>query len=105
MDYLLFYDLAPDYMERRGTYREAHLALAWSAQASGHLVLGGALANPPDCAVLHFRADSPSVVEAFAEADPYVRNGLVARWRVREWTTVVGDAAATPVRPQARQST
>jgi len=26
-------------------------------------------------------------------------NGLVARWRVREWTTVVGDLAKTPVQP------
>ena len=104
MDYLLIYDLVPDYVERRGAFREAHLAMAWSAQASGHLVLAGALANPPDCAVLHFRADSSSVVEAFAKSDPYVINGLVARWRVREWTTVVGDAAATPVRPQARPS-
>jgi uncharacterized protein len=36
----------------------------------------------------------------FARADPYVKNGLVTRWRVRPWTTVVGpSAAATPVRP------
>jgi uncharacterized protein YciI len=28
--------------------------------------------------------------EAFARADPYVRNGLVTRWRIREWTTVIG---------------
>jgi uncharacterized protein len=25
-------------------------------------------------------------------------NGLVTRWRVREWTTVVGEMASTPVR-------
>ena len=30
-------------------------------------------------------------------ADPYVRNGLVTRWQVREWTTVVGPNAAAPV--------
>jgi len=27
---------------------------------------------------------------AFAKADPYVQNGLVKSWKVREWTTVVG---------------
>lgn len=32
--------------------------------------------------------------------DPYVTNGLVSKWRVREWTTVVGEDASTPVRPE-----
>ena len=39
--------------------------------------------------------------EAFAQADPYVREGLVLRWRVREWTTVVGDLALQPLPPPA----
>jgi uncharacterized protein len=97
MDYLLFYETAPDYLERRGTYRAQHLKLAWDAHAKGDLVLAGALANPADGAVFHFRGDSPAAAEAFAKADPYVLNGLVTTWRVREWTTVVGDAATTPV--------
>lgn len=99
MDYLLFYDTAPDYLERRGNFRAEHLALAWNAQAKGHLVLAGALAHPADGAVFHFRGDSPAIAEEFAKADPYVCNGLVTNWRVREWTTVVGDNASTPVRP------
>jgi uncharacterized protein YciI len=103
MDYLLFYDVVPDYVERRGPFRDEHLSLAWGAQAKGQLVLAGALANPADGAVFHFRGDSPAVAAAFAQADPYVRNGLVTRWRVREWTTVVGDAAANPVRPDMKR--
>lgn len=97
--YILFYELAPDYLERRGQFRDAHLALAWEAVGRGELVLGGALAEPADRAVLLFRAASPAVVEAFAAADPYVSHGLVRSFQVREWTTVVGDAATTPVRP------
>jgi uncharacterized protein len=104
MDYLLFYEVAPDYLERRGTFRAEHLALAWAAQAKGDLVLAGALAHPADGAVFHFKGDSPAAAEQFAKADPYVRNGLVTRWRVREWTTVVGDAASAPVRPDTRHS-
>ena len=50
-------------------------------------------APAPDTAVLLFRGDSPAAAERFAAADPYVANGLVARWRVREWTTVVGKDA------------
>jgi uncharacterized protein YciI len=98
MHYLLMYDVAPDYTQRRGAFRHDHLSRAWEAHARGELVLGGALADPPDGAVLLFKGDSPAAAEAFAKADPYVLNGLVTRWRVRTWTTVVGDDAATPVR-------
>lgn len=98
MHYLLFYDYAADYLERRAEFRAAHLSLAWQAQARGELILAGALADPTDGAVLFFQADSPAAAEAFAAADPYVVNGLVTRWRVRPWTTVVGENASTPVR-------
>ena len=102
MHFLLLYDVAPDYLERRGTYRDEHLALGWAAHERGELVLGGALADPVDGAVLLFRGDSAAVAESFAQADPYVRHGLVTRWRVRPWTTVIGADAANPVRPTGR---
>jgi len=101
MHYLLFYEVAPDYVERRIEFRTEHLTLAWQAHARGELVLGGALANPVDLALLLFQGESSAVAERFAEADPYVRNGLVKRWWVRPWTTVVGETAASPVRPGA----
>lgn len=97
MHYLLIYDTAPDYLERRGEFRNEHLALALAAHARGDLVLAGALADPPDHAVLLFEGDSPAAAEAFAHADPYVKNGLVVKWTVREWTTVVGDRAQVTV--------
>jgi uncharacterized protein len=99
MHYLLTYELVSDYVERRGEYRDEHLTLAWAAAERGELLLGGALADPVDGAVLLFEGASPAAAEAFARADPYVRAGLVERWRVREWTTVVGDGASKPVRP------
>ena len=99
MHYLLIYDLADDYLERRPQFRSEHLALAWNAVDAGHMVLGGALADPVDTALVLFTGDSPAAAEAFAKADPYVANGLVKRWRVRPWNTVVGPLCATPVRP------
>lgn len=96
--FLLFYDLASDYLERRGQYRGEHLRLAWEAHQRGEIVVAGALAEPADGAVLMFTGEDSGVAERFAAADPYVVNGLVERWRVREWTTVVGGLAATPVR-------
>jgi uncharacterized protein len=98
MHYLMFYDFTPDYLERRGQYRAEHLELAWAANERGELMLGGALANPADGAVLLFKCDSPSVPERFAQDDPYVQNGLVTRWHIRAWTTVVGRDAQAPVR-------
>ena len=93
------YDFAPDYMERRAEFRNEHLALAWQASDRGEVVLGGALADPPDTGLMLFQCDSSAPAERFAQADPYVRNGLVTRWRVRKWTTVIGRDASTPVRP------
>ncbi len=98
MHYLMFYEFTPDYLERRGQYRVEHLKLAWQANERGELVLGGAFADPADGAVLLFKCDSREIPERFAAADPYVKNGLVIRWHVRAWTTVVGRDAATPVR-------
>jgi uncharacterized protein YciI len=92
MHYVLFYDVVPDYVEARAPYRAAHIAHARAAAARGELVLGGAF-NPPDGSMLLFKGSSPSVAEAFASVDPYVTNGVVTRWRVREWTTVVGSEA------------
>ncbi|WP_321937577.1 YciI-like protein [Paraburkholderia sp. J8-2] len=98
MHYLLMYELADDYLERRPEHRSAHLALAWAAAERGELLLGGAIADPVDNALLLFQGESPAAAEAFARADPYVRSGLVKRWRVRPWQTVVGEAASSPVR-------
>lgn len=92
MHYLLFYEVGEDYVSRRAEFREAHLKRASKASERGELVLGGALANPVDGAVLLFRG-AREVAEEFARTDPYVTNGLVKRWYVRDWTTVAGPDA------------
>lgn len=99
--FLLFYTYVPDVLERRAQFRGAHLKHAWAAQQRGELVLAGALADPVDGGVLWFSASNKEVVERFAADDPYVKGGLVTEWKVREWTTVVGDAAIKPIRPDA----
>ncbi|MGA2096214.1 MAG: YciI-like protein [Candidatus Acidiferrum sp.] len=88
--FALIYDLVDDMVNRRVPYRDAHLGLARDAQARGHLLLGGAF-NPPDRALLVFRAADQGPVEEFVRQDPYVANGLVKRWEIRPWTVVVGN--------------
>jgi len=97
MHYLLFYEVVDQYAERRVPFRAAHLEYAKQAAARGELVLGGAFANPVDGTALLFKGSSPAVAENFAKGDPYVVNGLVTTWRVREWTTVVGELAENPL--------
>lgn len=75
--FLLMYELAPDYLERRPEFRGLHLKLAWEAYERGELVQAGALGDPPHGAALFFRGEGPEAAERFAQADPYVKNGLV----------------------------
>lgn len=97
MHYLLMYEVVEDYVARRAQFRSLHLQMVRQAFERGEIVMAGALADPPDGAVLVFRGDSPEAAETFAKSDPYVINGLVTRWRVRKWTTVIGDGATLPV--------
>lgn len=89
MYYILFYKTVEDYVERRASYRAEHLKHAGNFQE--HLVMAGALADPVDGAVLIFKGDSPDVAREFALNDPYVKNGLITEWEVREWTVVIGN--------------
>jgi uncharacterized protein len=86
---VLIYELAPDYLERRGALREEHLALIMAAHERGDLQQAGALSEPFDRALLVWSTDDESVVDAFIAADPYVSNGLVTSWSVRTWNTVI----------------
>ena len=95
--HLLSYELAPDYLERRPAFRDAHPAPAWKAADSGALLLGGAVGDPVESALLLFT--DAEAAEAFARSDPYVSEGLVRGWRVTPWATVVGATAANPVHP------
>ena len=52
--FMLFYDYAPDVMERRGPFRAGHLGLAREFAARGEIVLGGAFADPVDQGVMIF---------------------------------------------------
>ena len=90
MFWALLYDLVDDYTERRAPLRTEHLQLAQAAHERGELVMAGALDQPPDHAILVFRTDDPALIEAFVQQDPYVREGLVTRWRIRPWNVVIG---------------
>jgi uncharacterized protein YciI len=95
--FALVYDVVANFAERRLPFREAHLQRVRDANARGQLLLAGALGDPPDGALLVFRADASDAVEDFARADPYVLEGLVTGWRVRPWNVVIGAETAAPM--------
>ena len=90
MFYVLFYNYVDDIAERRTPHRAAHLALAGEFHDRGELMLAGAWADPLDGAAFVFRVPSRDQVDAFVNADPYVQNGLVTSWHIREWNVVIG---------------
>ncbi|CEF98724.1 YCII-related [Ostreococcus tauri] len=89
--WLLTLNYVENMAERRGPYREEHLAGASASHAKGECVMAGALTDPVDTGVFVFKNCDESVVRAFAENDAYVKNGLVTSWNVRPWTVVVGN--------------
>lgn len=104
--YALLYELVDDMLTRRVPFREEHLRLARESRERGELVMGGALSEPIDRALLVFHVDNKSKVESFAKKDPYVLNGLAKKWEVRPWNVVVGnDPPATSEPSEATKAT
>ena len=84
---LIYEYVDDDLLERRAPLRGEHLGMVRERLADGRLILAGALGDdPPHGGLLVF--EDAREAEAFAQADPYVRSGLVRNWRVEPWQTV-----------------
>ena len=90
MYYVLLYDYVKDVAERRTPFRQTHLGMLGKLKDEGKVLMAGAWSDPLDGAAFVFKGPDKSVVEDFVRVDPYVANGLVTQWRVREWNVVVG---------------
>ena len=99
--FVLTYDVVPGFAERRMSYREPHLKRIREAHERGELLMAGAVGDPPDAALLVFRAETAAVAEEFARTDPYVTNGLVTAWRARPWNVVIGAFRHVPGESEA----
>lgn len=98
MHYLLFYEKVSDYAERQGPFQQAHRAYIEEVVRRGKILLAGNLGTPEEAlALLLFQSDSAEEVEDFAKGDPYVVEGVISRWQVRKWDTVLGPGAASPL--------
>lgn len=86
--HILFYDYVEDILDRRGPYRDAHLARLRAERDAGRIVMAGPLGDPPHGAAIVFRGVDADAIEAFARADPYVEAGLVSARRIEFWKLV-----------------
>ena len=88
--FVLFYSYVPDVLARRDPFRSEHLSRIQELHAAGKVLLGGAWADPCDGAAIIFdETSSKAEIEAFVRDDPYVKNGLVTEFKIKEWTVVV----------------
>jgi uncharacterized protein YciI len=86
--HILLYTYVDGMVDRRGPYREAHLALIADAKESGGMLMAGALGDPVSGGLFVFSGPGPEPAERFAAADPYVEAGLVTARRIETWNVV-----------------
>jgi uncharacterized protein YciI len=90
MKYVLFYESADDVLARAPAHFAAHTARGQEFHERGSLLMYGPFGNPQEGAMAVFT--SREAAEDFAQGDPFVLNGVVRNWFVREW-----DEAFVPV--------
>lgn len=88
MKYVLFYDSADDIEAKAPLHFPAHHARLQQFHSRGTLLMVGAFANPQQegsMAIFTTR----EAAEEFVAGDPFVLNGVVRDWRIREWNEAV----------------
>lgn len=88
MKYVLFYEAAPDFTAKVPANMSAHRALWQKFSEDGTLLMIGPFTDPPAGSALAIFSER-AAAEAFVDADPFVKNGVVGRWTIREWNEVL----------------
>jgi uncharacterized protein YciI len=98
MKSVLFYESADDVLTKGAAHFEAHVAHGNEFHDRGSLLLYGPFGDPQregSMAVFTSREGA----EEFANGDPFVLNGVVRDWQIREWDEAfAGDDALAVVR-------
>ena len=82
MKYVLFYESAHDVATKAPLYFAQHKARYEDFAARGTLLMVGPFADR-DGAMSVFT--TKEAAEEFARGDPFVLNGVIASWTIREW--------------------
>lgn len=87
MKYVLYYQSSPDVATLAPLHGAAHRASWKEYLSNGTLLMIGPFANPREGAMAIFT--TREAAEEFAKGDPFVLNGVVTSWVVREWMEAV----------------
>lgn len=88
MKYVLTYRSTPGFMEKVPANIEAHRALWRTFHADKRLLMIGPFNDAPLGDAMGVFA-SRAAAEEFVRLDPFVQNGIVASWTIREWNEVL----------------
>jgi uncharacterized protein YciI len=87
MKVVMFYEVAPDGIAKVQANYVAHRARLNEFHARGVLLMAGPYANPAEGAMAVFT--NREAGEEFIKGDPFVLNGVVSKWTLREWNEVL----------------
>jgi uncharacterized protein len=88
--YVLLYESADDVMSKAPAHFPAHEERMKEFHARGDLEMVGTFEDPQRHGSMSiFR--TREAAEEFASGDPFVLNGVVARWEVRGWNEVLSN--------------
>ncbi len=88
MKYVLLYESADDVLARAPTHFPAHSARVDEFHSRGSLLMVGTFADPQEQGSMAIFT-TREAAEEFVAGDPFVLNGVVRRWEVREWDEVL----------------
>jgi len=82
----MLYQNTPGFMEKAPPFIEQHRARIAAVHGRGLLLMTGPLTDGNGAMGLFTTRES---ADEFARGDPFVLNGVVASWEVREWREVL----------------
>jgi uncharacterized protein YciI len=88
MKYVLLYESAEDVAANAPPHFPAHKARLDAFHARGDLLMVGTFGDPQTQGSMSVFA-SRAAAEEFAQGDPFVLNGVVKGWEVRDWDEVL----------------
>ena len=82
--YVVLYESADDVLAKAPVHFEAHSAHGQQFHERGSLVAYGPFADPQEQGSMAIFA-TREAAEEFVRGDPFVLNGVVRDWEIREW--------------------
>jgi uncharacterized protein YciI len=88
MKFVLLYESADDVAAKAPRHFPAHLARIKEFQSRGEILMVGTFADPQAQGAMSVFPTRESV-EAFVADDPFLINGVVKNYEIREWNEIL----------------